>query len=156
MCELFRACLHVFRTPLPHTCTFGAPFPIILSSKSAERIILRVRLVTVPPRVLACVLCCAPPPACSGKCHSGYYCEEGSTSPTQYPCGNATVFCVEGSSVPLPVYSTYAPPSFPYSFTHFPVLSSPVDFSRPLLLPNVLSRATADAVIPYSSVSPAH
>jgi len=45
--------------------------------------------------------------SCSGICSSGYYCLEGSTSPTQYPCGNSTVYCPHGSSTPILVEEGY-------------------------------------------------
>ena len=47
---------------------------------------------------------------CSGLCAPGYYCPIGSASNNEFACGNASVYCPEGSSVPLPVgignYST--------------------------------------------------
>ena len=39
--------------------------------------------------------------SCSGPCAPGYYCTIGSTSSTQFPCGNASVYCPSGSSTPL-------------------------------------------------------
>eukprot|EP00970_Alexandrium_tamarense_P019930 scaffold14630_cov221-Alexandrium_tamarense.AAC.1 len=44
---------------------------------------------------------------CDGKCLAGYYCPEGSTSPTQVPCGNASVICPENSSNPRKVLTGY-------------------------------------------------
>lgn len=44
---------------------------------------------------------------CDGLCMSGYYCPPGSTSSHQLPCGNATVVCAEGSSVPQQVLSGF-------------------------------------------------
>jgi hypothetical protein len=48
---------------------------------------------------------------CTGPCSPGYYCPIGSTSPTQNKCGNANLFCPEGSALPRIVevgyYSTY-------------------------------------------------
>lgn len=41
---------------------------------------------------------------CSGHCEAGYYCPEGSVSPRQLPCGNASVFCPIGSAEPQLVY----------------------------------------------------
>lgn len=40
---------------------------------------------------------------CDGPCDEGYYCEEGSTSPKQHRCGNSTVYCRFGSSIPKEV-----------------------------------------------------
>ena len=51
-------------------------------------------------------------PACDGQCQSGYYCPPGSTSDHQVPCGNATVVCAEGSSLPQPVPKGYYSTSF--------------------------------------------
>lgn len=38
---------------------------------------------------------------CSGLCAAGYYCRDGSTIPTQNLCGNESVYCPIGSSLPL-------------------------------------------------------
>lgn len=46
-------------------------------------------------------------PSCVGLCDAGYYCTKGSTSRQQYPCGNATVYCVRGSSAPTQVHSGF-------------------------------------------------
>ena len=43
-------------------------------------------------------------PTCSGRCESGYYCEQGSTSPTQFECGGPDKFCVDGSPAPKQVF----------------------------------------------------
>jgi len=40
---------------------------------------------------------------CTDKCLAGYFCESGSPSSTQYPCGDADHYCPEGSSYPLEV-----------------------------------------------------
>ena len=45
--------------------------------------------------------------SCNGPCAPGYYCAIGSTSSTQFPCGNASVYCPEGSGLPLPVAIGY-------------------------------------------------
>ncbi|DAZ92498.1 TPA: hypothetical protein N0F65_012728 [Lagenidium giganteum] len=45
--------------------------------------------------------------ACAGPCAPGYFCPIGSTSATQNECGDASVFCPEGSAVPTPVSSGY-------------------------------------------------
>lgn len=37
---------------------------------------------------------------CNGKCLPGFYCEEGSTSNTQFECGDASVHCPLGSASP--------------------------------------------------------
>lgn len=37
------------------------------------------------------------------ECAAGYYCEEGSTTPTHKECGAVDVFCPQGSSQPTPV-----------------------------------------------------
>ncbi len=42
-------------------------------------------------------------PQCKDVCQRGYYCEPGSPSKTQFPCGNAKVYCPRGSSQPTPV-----------------------------------------------------
>ena len=42
---------------------------------------------------------------CSGLCPAGYFCPEGSVSPT--PCGNSSQYCPEGSSQPRPIPSGY-------------------------------------------------
>ena len=39
---------------------------------------------------------------CSGLCQAGYYCPEGSTSPSQIPCGSVHQYCPAGSSFPFP------------------------------------------------------
>ncbi len=39
-------------------------------------------------------------PMCEGECSPGYYCLEGSSSPTQYVCGNSSVYCPRGSYEP--------------------------------------------------------
>lgn len=46
-------------------------------------------------------------PSCSGYCYSGYYCNEHSPSPTQYPCGNSTVYCPTGSAAPSLAHSGF-------------------------------------------------
>lgn len=38
---------------------------------------------------------------CEGPCSAGYYCNAGSTSPTQHACGRAEVYCPQGSDRPL-------------------------------------------------------
>ena len=40
---------------------------------------------------------------CSGACAAGYFCPEGSKTPTAQPCGGSEVYCPIGSSAPLPV-----------------------------------------------------
>jgi len=45
--------------------------------------------------------------ACNGKCLKGYYCLAASPSRHQYPCGNSTVYCREGSKQPQLVDSGY-------------------------------------------------
>jgi hypothetical protein len=42
-------------------------------------------------------------PQCSGACDAGYYCPEGSTSPTQFMCGDASRYCPVNSPHPLEV-----------------------------------------------------
>jgi hypothetical protein len=42
--------------------------------------------------------------ACSGECSGGYYCPLGSASPTQYQCGNTSVYCTRGSSTPQTIH----------------------------------------------------
>ena len=44
---------------------------------------------------------------CSGLCAAGFYCPEGSTSNTQFPCGNDSVYCPEGSASPTAVDTGY-------------------------------------------------
>lgn len=39
-------------------------------------------------------------PLCDRACPSGYYCGVGTTLKTAAPCGNVSVYCPEGSSVP--------------------------------------------------------
>ena len=46
-------------------------------------------------------------PSCSGYCAPGYYCEEGSPSATQYPCGGADRFCPPGSTIAQYVHVGY-------------------------------------------------
>lgn len=46
-------------------------------------------------------------PTCDGLCHAGYFCHFGSTSPTQYVCGDDALFCPVGSRQPTPVRSGY-------------------------------------------------
>ena len=51
--------------------------------------------------------------SCSGQCSAGYYCPvAGMTSPTAYPCGNATVYCLAGSTAPTPVQTGYYSTAF--------------------------------------------
>ncbi|KAL7533460.1 hypothetical protein ACHAXR_010386 [Thalassiosira sp. AJA248-18] len=38
--------------------------------------------------------------SCNGRCQAGYYCLTASISPNQFPCGNSTVYCPEGSKLP--------------------------------------------------------
>jgi hypothetical protein len=45
--------------------------------------------------------------ACSGRCLAGYFCRAASPSRHQYPCGNSTVYCPEGSKSPLLVRAGY-------------------------------------------------
>ena len=44
---------------------------------------------------------------CSGKCLSGFYCPSGSSISTAQFCGNASVYCPEGSEAPAAVPSGY-------------------------------------------------
>lgn len=37
---------------------------------------------------------------CEGLCSAGYFCDSGSTTPTQHECGGVDVFCPEGSGQP--------------------------------------------------------
>ena len=37
----------------------------------------------------------------TGVCEKGYYCPEGSSTATQFPCGGADRFCPTGSSTPI-------------------------------------------------------
>jgi hypothetical protein len=50
--------------------------------------------------------------ACTSLCPAGYFCPDGSSSPTANPCGSADKYCPAGSSAPLAVdagsYSTPA------------------------------------------------
>ena len=41
--------------------------------------------------------------SCSGSCSPGFYCPLGSTNSTFIRCGDASVYCPEGSSSPVPV-----------------------------------------------------
>jgi len=45
--------------------------------------------------------------SCAGLCERGFYCEEGSTSPTQNVCGDASVYCPVGSTAPTPVHDGF-------------------------------------------------
>ena len=38
---------------------------------------------------------------CTGDCDAGYFCPEGSSTATQFPCGGADRFCPTASSTPL-------------------------------------------------------
>jgi len=54
-------------------------------------------------------------PECSGVCSAGHWCPKASTSPTANQCGNASVYCPPGASLPSPVipkgyYTTHAAP----------------------------------------------
>ena len=42
-------------------------------------------------------------PLGNGKCYKGFYCIAASTTPHQYPCGHANVYCPTGSGSPTPV-----------------------------------------------------
>ncbi|KAL3656443.1 hypothetical protein V7S43_018668 [Phytophthora oleae] len=46
-------------------------------------------------------------PTCSGSCTAGYYCPQGSSSPTQRQCGSAAVYCPEASKEPWKVLKGY-------------------------------------------------
>jgi hypothetical protein len=53
-------------------------------------------------------------PDCSGICSQGYYCKAASTSPTQFACGNTSVYCPAGSATPqLAPPGTYTAGSHP-------------------------------------------
>lgn len=45
--------------------------------------------------------------SCSGTCQAGYWCPPESTSSTSRKCGNVTVYCPTGSSIPLAVPAGY-------------------------------------------------
>merc|ERR1711968_32149 len=45
--------------------------------------------------------------SCSGPCQKGYWCPKESVSSTANKCGNVTVYCPEGSSIPLAVPAGY-------------------------------------------------
>ena len=38
---------------------------------------------------------------CTGTCHAGYYCNAGSTTPTQHSCGGEHVYCPRASGQPI-------------------------------------------------------
>lgn len=44
---------------------------------------------------------------CSGLCEKGFYCPAGSTSRTQNPCGDSSLYCPEGSPKPVAVSRGY-------------------------------------------------
>jgi hypothetical protein len=44
---------------------------------------------------------------CSGACDAGFFCGEGSTSPSQNACGSVDKYCEAGSSAPIDVPSGY-------------------------------------------------
>lgn len=46
-------------------------------------------------------------PLCEGRCATGYFCLEASTSPFSYPCGSANFICPEGSPEPTIVPAGY-------------------------------------------------
>ena len=46
-------------------------------------------------------------PLGNGQCYKGFYCKAASTTPRQYPCGHANVFCPTGSGSPTPVNRGY-------------------------------------------------
>lgn len=46
-------------------------------------------------------------PECDGPCLAGYYCEPGSTSPSQYACGDPSLYCPSASGAPVPVSVGY-------------------------------------------------
>jgi hypothetical protein len=45
--------------------------------------------------------------SCDGSCSQGYYCPPGSVSATAFQCGNASVVCPAGSSLPVAVLVGY-------------------------------------------------
>ena len=49
-------------------------------------------------------------PQCRGLCEPGFFCEEGSPSPTQYACGGSDVYCPRGSFAPQYVREGYYTP----------------------------------------------
>ena len=44
---------------------------------------------------------------CSGLCREGYFCPAGSTTDTQHPCGDSSLYCPVGSARPVSVSSGY-------------------------------------------------
>ena len=50
---------------------------------------------------------------CSGLCLPGFFCPEGSISPTERACGNATFFCPMGAREPSTVQTGYYSGTFP-------------------------------------------
>ena len=40
-------------------------------------------------------------PDCNGPCAAGFFCPPGSDSNRRYACGNASVYCPEGSGIPV-------------------------------------------------------
>ncbi|GLD98198.1 hypothetical protein PINS_up006895 [Pythium insidiosum] len=46
-------------------------------------------------------------PQCAGRCAPGYFCPLASTNSTAQRCGDASVYCPEGSGVPTPVLPGY-------------------------------------------------
>ncbi len=44
---------------------------------------------------------------CNGHCEAGYFCPRGSVSSRQTPCGNSTVYCPQGSGLPVLVEKGY-------------------------------------------------
>ena len=57
---------------------------------------------------------------CSGPCHSGYYCINGSTVPDQFECGAVSRYCPEGSGN----WSTVPPGYYSVDLTTSPVIRS--------------------------------
>ncbi|CAM9516191.1 unnamed protein product, partial [Phaeothamnion confervicola] len=41
--------------------------------------------------------------SCSGACHPGHFCHEGSADPRQFACGGSHLYCPAGSAWPTPV-----------------------------------------------------
>lgn len=51
--------------------------------------------------------CCFASDGCNNFCSAGYYCPSGSISNQQVECGNSSVYCPLGSSIPTPVNIGY-------------------------------------------------
>jgi hypothetical protein len=121
-CSMGYTCSMASTTPTQHECG-GTDVFCPVGSTTPTRVSSGYRTVGGGPKTRVAQVPCGPGAYCPGDgnsylcpagtfaafpgharcrpCAAGYYCDRGSRSATQHPCGNASLFCPPGSEQPL-------------------------------------------------------